>query len=223
MAETNRSDTAYILTEYNTLRDEISQKNTMASSTWTIAILASLTILGYFIQVDELSPLFYPIPFFIILPSLFICLDSFRSIFRISGYIRVFLEKEEGLQYENRHVRWLSVVSKARKTKRDLRSMSLRVMIVSLHIGLGFLTFLVFVWKTLFKDTCWESLLMLPVVPNCWISVAGQILLYLSPLPFYLYAYRLSKKDWRAIYDEYWKEIKKSEKEIDSRFHAKKN
>ena len=186
---------AATLAEYKAIRDEINHLNGLASSTLNISVLASLATIGYLLQLESLNILMFPIPFFIILPSLFIIISRFQAIMRISGYIRVFLEKEGGLMYERRYLKWMSKVSTSRKRI----GFSFRETIFYLHLGLGLLSIGVFISKG--------------VIPNfnCWISVVVHILIYISPFPFYYYAYQLIKQDWRKIYDEYWRKVKEDE------------
>ena len=191
----NMNDSTYVLAEYNTLRDEINHLNGFASSALHVSVLASLLIIGYLLQLESLSLLLFPIPFLIILPSLFIIISRLQAVMRVSGYIRVFLEKEGGLSYENRYLKWLSVVSASGKRI----GFSHRETIFYLHLGLGLLSIGVFISKGILPN------------PSCWASTVGHIFVYLSPFPFYFYAYRLIKQDWRKIYDEYWKKVKDEE------------
>jgi len=186
---------AATLAEYKAIRDEINHLNGLASSTLNISVLASLATIGYLLQLESLNILMFPIPFFIILPSLFIIISRFQAIMRISGYIRVFLEKEGGLMYERRYLKWMSKVSTSRKRI----GFSFRETIFYLHLGLGLLSIGVFISKG--------------VIPNfnCWTSVVVHILIYISPFPFYYRAYQLIKQDWRKIYDEYWRKVKEDE------------
>ena len=192
----NIDDGTYVLNEYNALRDEINHLNGLVSSALHVSVLASLAIIGYLLQTEEsLTLLLFPIPFLILLPSLFIIISRFQAVMRISGYIRVFLEKESRLSYENRFLKWLSMVSESGKRI----GLSFGKTIFYLHLSLGFLSVGVFISKG--------------VVPSSfsWASIVGYIVVYLSPLPFYFYVYWLIKQDWRKIYDEYWEKVKDEE------------
>jgi len=189
------NDSTYILAEYKALRDEINHLNELAFSTLNVSVLASLAIIGYLLQLESLNLLLFPMPFFIILPSLFIIISRFQGIMRVSGYIRVFLEKEGGLSYENRYLRYISKVS----TSRRRIAFSLGETIFYLYFGLGLLVIIVFISKGVLPDL------------NYWILVIGYILVYILPFPFYFYAYWLIKQNWRKIYDEYWRKVKEDE------------
>ncbi len=191
----NMNNNTYILAEYKVLRDEINHLNGLASSALHVSVLASLATIGYLFQLKSLNLLLFPIPFLIILPSLFIIISRFQAVMRVSGYIRVFLEKVGGLSYENRYLKWMSKVSTSGKRI----GFSFRETIFYLHLGLGLLSIGVFISKGL--------------VPNlgCWKSVAGYISVYILPFPFYFYAYQLIKQDWRKVYDEYWRKVKEDE------------
>lgn len=191
--DTNKS--TYILAEYKALRDEINHLNELASSTLHVSVLASLAVIGYLLQLESLNLLLFPIPFLIILPSLFIIISRFQAVMRVSGYIRVFLEKNDMLRYENRYLKWMSKVSASGKRI----GFSFRETIFYLYLGLGLLSIGVFISKGVVPDF------------NCWISIVGYSFIYISPFPFYFYAYRLIKQDWRKIYDEYWKKVKEDE------------
>lgn len=191
----NLSGNTCILAEYNTLRDEINHLNGLASSALHVSVIASLAIIGYLLRLENLSLLLFPIPFLIILPSLLIIISRFQAVMRISSYIRVFLEKEGELSYENRYLKWLSKVSTSGKRI----GFSLRETIFYLHLGLGLLSIGVFISKGVIPN------------PSYWASIVGYIFVYLSPFPFYFYTYRLIKQGWRKIYDEYWKKVKDDE------------
>jgi len=191
----NMSDSTYVLAEYNTLRDEINHLNGLASSALQVSVLASLAIIGYLLQLENLSLLLFPIPFLIILPSLFIIISRFQAVMRVSGYIRVFLEKRGGLSYENRYLKWLSKASESEKRIQ----FSLRETIFYLYLGLGLLSIGVFISNE-----------PNPNFSN-WASLLGHLLIYSTPFYFYIYAYRLIKQDWRKIYDDYWKKVKEEE------------
>jgi len=94
-----------------------------------------------------MKPLF-PIPFLIILPSLFIIISRFQAVMRVSGYIRVFLEKEGGLSYENRYLKWMSRVSTSGKRI----GFSFRETIFYLYLGLGLLSIGIFISKGAIPD-----------------------------------------------------------------------
>jgi hypothetical protein len=193
----NARDSIYVLAEYNTLRDEIIHLNGLAFSIMQVSVLASLTVIGYFLQLESLDPILFPIPFFIIFPALFIIISLQQAIYRISGYIRVFLEKEGELGYENQYVKWLSEVSTSRKRIR----LSVAKTLFYLYLGLGLLSIAVFVSKGVVPDF------------RCLTSTIAYSLLYFSPFPFYFYAARLIiRQDWRKIYDEYWRRVKEREK-----------
>lgn len=192
----NESYDAYIIAEYNALRDEINHLNGLASSALQVSVLSSLAIIGYFLQLKSLSLILFPIPFFLILPSLFIIFSRFQAVMRISGYIRVFLEKDNGLKHENRYLKFLSNVEKSEKKV----TLSLRETIFYLHLGLGLLSIGVFIYKGVLPDI------------GCWTSIFIYLFAYLSPFPFYFYAYRIVKRDWRDVYGKYWKKIKEDEK-----------
>lgn len=191
----NMDGSTYVLAEYNVLRDELNHLNGLASSALHVSVLASLAIIGYLLQLESLSLLLFPIPFLIILPSLFIIISRFQAVMRVSGYIRVFLEKEDGLSYENRYLKWISMVSASGKRI----GFSLRETIFYLYLGLGFLSIGVFISKGVIPNPC------------SWTFIVGYVFVYISPFPFYFYAYRLIKQDWRKIYDEYWKKVKDEE------------
>ena len=191
----NTSDSTYILAEYKVLRDEINHLNGLAYSTLHVSVLASLATIGYLLQLKSLNLLLFPIPFLIILPSLFIIISRFQAVMRVSGYIRVFLEKVGGLSYENRYLKWMSRVSTSGKRI----GFSFRETIFYLHLGLGLSSIGVFISKGVVPDL------------GCWTLVVGYIFVYISPFPFYFYAYRLIKQDWRKIYDEYWRKVKEDE------------
>jgi len=75
--------------------------------------------------------------------------SRFQAVMRISGYIRVFLEKEDGLSYENRYLKWMSKVSASRK----LIGFSFRETILYLYFGLGPFVY----WSVHFKRCCTKS------------------------------------------------------------------
>ena len=160
-----------------------------------MSVLASLATIGYLLQLKSLNLLLFPIPFLILLPSLFIIISRLQAVMRISGYIRVFLEKTGGLSYENRYYKWISKVSTSGKRI----GLTFRETIFSLYLGLGFLSIGVFISKGVVPDL------------RCWTLVVGYIFVYISPFPFYFYAYRLIKQDWRKVYDEYWRKVKEDE------------
>jgi len=189
------SENTYILAEYKALRDEINHLNGLASSTLQVSVLASLATIGYLLQLKSLNLLLFPVPFLIILPSLFIIISRFQAIMRVSGYIRVFLEKEGGLSYENRYLKWMSRVSTSGKRI----GFSFRETIFYLYLGLGLLSIGIFISKGAIPDL------------DRWMLVVSYIFVYISPFPFYFYAYRLIKQDWRKIYDEYWRKVKEDE------------
>lgn len=191
----NTSDSTYILAEYKALREEIDHLNGLASSALNVSVLASLTAIGYLLQLKSLDLLLFPIPFLIIFPSLFIIISRFQAVMRVSGYIRVFLEREGGLSYENRYLKWMSKVSTSGKRI----GFSFRETIFYLHLGLGILSIGVFISKGIVPDFTY------------WTSSVVHILVYISPFPFYFHAYRLIKQDWRKIYDEYWRKVKEDE------------
>jgi hypothetical protein len=93
------------IAEYNALRNEINEWNKVAISILQISIPVSLAVIGYLIQYDFTTPIPFLMPFFIILPSLFIVVHCFIAVMRISGYIRIYIEREGGLYYENRLLR----------------------------------------------------------------------------------------------------------------------
>jgi hypothetical protein len=192
------------IAEYNALRNEINEWNKVAISILQISIPVSLAVIGYLIQYDFTTPIPFLMPFFIILPSLFIVVHCFIAVMRISGYIRIYIEREGGLYYENRLLRVYSLIAKSKKDK----ELSLRSTIFWLYVGLGLLTWLVLFWKITFHClVVWVSYGHNPSID----SLAIQVLIYLSPIPFYIYAYRLNKKNWRAIYDSYWQKVKVEE------------
>ena len=75
----NESYDAYIIAEYNALRDEINHLNGLASSALQVSVLSSLAIIGYFLQLKSLSLILSPLPPLLILPPLFIIFFRFRS------------------------------------------------------------------------------------------------------------------------------------------------
>lgn len=178
-----------VLAEYNALRNEIIHLNGLVSSTLHISVLASLGAIGYLVQVENLSFLLFPVPFLILIPCLYTIISRFQAVMRVSGYIRVFLEEESGLRYENRYLEWLS---------KPVPGFSFRKTMFYLHLCLGLLAIGVFISKGCLPDSIHSY------------STIGYLLLYISPFPFYYYAFRIIKKDWRQIFDEYWKEVKKS-------------
>jgi len=190
MEKSKDDKSTYVLAEFNALRDEINNLNNLVSSILQISMVASLGLLSYIIQLEksEISLLWFPAPFLIIIPSLFIILSRFQSIMRVSGYIRAFLEKSDGLSYENRYIKWLKFVSKSG----NKLGFSYRETIFYLYISIGLLSIGTFYFKG-FRG---------------W-----NMLLYLLPIPFYYYAHLLIKRDWREIYDKYWREVKKTEEQ----------
>jgi len=192
----NTRDSTYVLAEYNALRYEINHLNGLASSALHVSALASLAIIGYLLQLKSLNLLLFPIPFLVIIPSLFIIISRIQAVMRVSGYIRVFLENPGGLSYENRYLKWMSKVSASGKRI----GFAFRETIFYLHLGLGLLSIGVFISKSIVPEF------------SCWTSIVGYSLLYFSPFPFYFYAYRLIKQDWRQIYDNYWRKVKDDEK-----------
>lgn len=186
----------YDLAEYKALRDEILHLNGVASSVLGTSVAASLVAIGFLLQQQKLTLLFFPIPFFILLPSLFFIISRYQATFRVSGYIRVFLEKENMLMYENRYIKWLDKVSTSGKRI----GFAARETAFYLYLGLGILSAAAFFSRAVIQDI------------SSWPSVISHFLFYLSPIPFYLYAYHLIKQDWRNIYDEYWKKVKDDEK-----------
>lgn len=182
----------YILAEYKAIRDEINNLNVLVINILNLSILVFLAVMGYIIQLKDLDyPLLF-LPFLTIFPALFIIISRFQAIMRISGYIRVFLEKEGGLSYEKRYLRWIAKVKDSKKRI----GYSFRETVLYLYIGLGLISILVFIWKGIVPDF------------NDWKSIIFHILYYSWPSYFYWKAYNLIKTDWRKIYDEYWKKVK---------------
>ena len=179
----NVRDSTYILAEFNAIKNEINHLNSLASSALHISVIASLAIVGILSQLKDLKFILFPIPFFIILPFLFIIISRFQAIMKISGYIRIFLEGY-GLHYENRLVKFRSTLVKR-------MYLTYRGTIFWLHVGLGVLSIGTFISKGFVS----------------WY----HILFYFSLSLFYFYAYRLVKKDWRKVYDEYWKKVRDEE------------
>ena len=191
----NKKDSVYVLVEYKALRDEIIHLNELISSVLHVSVLASLVTIGYLLQLKSLNLLLFPIPFLIMLPSLFIIISRFRARMRISEYIRVFLEKEGELSYENRQIKWMSIGTSSGKRI----GFSFKETIFYLYLGLGLLSIGVFISKGVVPDF------------NRLISIVGYLFAYLSPFPFYYYAYQLIKKDWRKIYEKNWRKVKQDE------------
>lgn len=180
----NVRDSTYILAEFNAIKNEINHLNSLASSALHISVVASLAVIGILSQLEDFKFILFPIPFFIILPFLFIIISRFQAIMKISGYIRIFLEGH-GLHYENRLTKYQPTLI----TKRMY--LSYRKTIFWLHVGLGVLSIGIFISKGFVS----------------WY----HILFYFSPSPFYFYAYGLVKKDWRKVYDEYWEKVRDEE------------
>jgi len=193
MADTR--DKSYVLAEYTALRDEIRHLNGLVSSTLHISVLASVGAIGYLMQVESLSILLFPAPFFILLPCLYTIISRVQAVMRVSGYIRVFLEEEGGLRYENRYLEYLSRISMAGPS----RGFPFRKTIFYIHLSLGVMVFSVFVAKGCLPDF------------GRWPFVVGYLLVYISPLPFYYHAFKLVEKNWRKTFDEYWKRARDAE------------
>ena len=56
-------DDAYVLAEFNALREEINHSNSLASSALHISVAASLAVIGNLSQLIELNFILHPIPF----------------------------------------------------------------------------------------------------------------------------------------------------------------
>jgi len=185
-AKIKEIDDQYRLAEFKSLRKEMNQLNDLATTMVNLSLVSLLGMIGILSQLETISFILFPIPFFVLIPSLFIIISRFQGIHRLSGYIRVFLEPH-GLHYENRYLKYLSKV----KSKRRI-AFTYRGTIFWLYCGLGLLSIGLFISKGFIS---WYHLLF-----------------YLSPIPFYVYAYRLIHQNWRQTYDKYWKEVKEEEK-----------
>jgi len=192
---TENKNERYVLVEFKALRDEFYHLLELASSALHISVLAALGIIGYLLQSKSLNLVLFPLPFFIIIPSLFIILSRFQAMMKIFSYIRIFLEKEGGLRYETRYSKFNLI----ERTLGKKRGFSYVESVFYLFLGLGLLSIGIFISKGVLPDF------------NSWASIILYIIIYFSPFPFYFYAFWLINQNWRKIYDECWKKIKSEE------------
>lgn len=62
----NMGDDAYILAEFNALREEINHSNSLASSALHNSVVTTLAVIGILSQLKELNFILYPIPFLVL-------------------------------------------------------------------------------------------------------------------------------------------------------------
>lgn len=190
-------DDRYVFAEYNTIKEEMNCMNRLQIYSLHVSVLASLTVIGVLSQLPKLDLFLFPIPFFIIFPSLFIIISRYQANMRLSGYLRTFLEKKSGFNYEKRSLKCLLIEKEPNLGKK--KGVALQEMIFYLHLGFGILTIILFISKGFIPNI------------NFWDATTNYIFIYISPLPFYWYVYKLIKEDWREIYDEYWEKVKNNE------------
>lgn len=88
--------------EIGEIRQEIRQQTDISTKVFASSIAIAVTLIGYIVETDEVSFLFFFVPFFIVLGGLIIIVSRFQSIYRLASYQKVFLEKIDGVFYENR-------------------------------------------------------------------------------------------------------------------------
>ncbi len=181
------SDDMYIRAEYNALRDEIINLRSLASSTLHFSVMAEVIAIGYLFQLKDLSFILFPVPFLIIVPSFYIIISRLQAIYRIGSYIKIFLEKDQGLSWETR---WSKLRPKTVKLGKAVY-LSYRETIFYLYLCLGILVIGLFISKGFYSRY--------------------HIIAYVLFSLFCFHAYSLAKKDCRKIYEKHWQTLKNNE------------
>ena len=175
-----------MIAEYESLREEIHELNTLASSALNFSVVATGGLLGYLVQIKKITFLFFFLPFLIVIPSSYIILSRFQAISRIGSYIRIFLESEQGLYHETRlgffRQKWQSSHKKVQLSYRE----------------------------TIFILYCCFYFLDIGLFVSVGFTEWHHLVCYGLPLPYYIYYYYLSKKNWNAVYERCWQHVKEN-------------
>jgi predicted neutral ceramidase superfamily lipid hydrolase len=90
-----------LITEYNSLREEIKNNSQVTAQIFTVTITATALLIGYATQTKNW--IVFLSPFAVLIPSLWFISSQLESTIRIATYIKTFIEpKIEDLNWENK-------------------------------------------------------------------------------------------------------------------------
>lgn len=110
------------LEEYKSLRTEMLQHIQDYQNVRNMMYLVALTMIGFFIKKD-VNVLYFLSPSIIIIPSYFVAMNSWHTVTKISTYINVFYEQDNGcINWENRNFDFKKHNEKITKMSTNLMS-----------------------------------------------------------------------------------------------------
>ncbi len=102
---------APLLSEYQTLRQEISDNSKNVATVFLANTTVTAALIGYGLSVEDVDSAVFLTPFAVLIPSLFYIASQLESTTRISQYLRVVLEPRIGLLWQQR---WFDLRKKAK-------------------------------------------------------------------------------------------------------------
>jgi len=171
--------------EYRTLRTEILQYLQNYQNIRNMMYVASLAMLGFFID-KNMNPLYFLSPSVIIIPSYLVSVNYWQCADKISTYITVFWEKEKnGFNWENRNVEFGILCKNV--TKIDMQLFP--------YIAMEFFCLFLYFLHINYNGE-----------DKYWYIISGILLIFLS-----LYIFNYFHKDMRDKYIRCWNEMKEKE------------